>query len=24
LAKLKKIADCLDRKLEIRFVSKVH
>jgi predicted transcriptional regulator len=24
LTKLKKIADCLDRKLEIRFVSKVH
>jgi len=24
LAKLKKIADCLDRKLEIKFVSKAH
>jgi len=24
LNELKKIADCLDRKLEIRFVSKVH
>lgn len=24
LAKLKKIADCLDKKLEIKFVSKAH